>query len=182
MPEGITFGDLINFSQKQSTHLVMITNAKGIEIVNSNVQIQMNDISFSIFKATKGIVSAAEKVLLDPTAPINKQAITTLGKFISSKLNDLYTILQDVQLLYSMHNFLDESLESRLVEEAIKLIRDSAEKYIVSAQNRDLKSEELRNLQECKQLITYIEILVAAVQPHQYSPVDAVNAGRFIGL
>ena len=173
-----SYSEVSCFAKKASVQTIMTVNSKLIEIYHSGCQEKLAETGFTMFKGTKGILMAAERVKKDPQSP-HRATMTKLAKVVLFNINKVCEILQDPEL-YQMHNFLDENTERQVIMDSTQQLLQNIQKY--SSSERELHPEEQEMLEEMRSLNTEIQLLYRSTQPESYSQYEIIAAARRIGV
>ena len=171
-----SFTEIICYSKLQSLQTILLVNCKVIEIYNSNLQQSLAETSFTISKATRGLLMAAEKVKEDVNSP-HKDTMAKLAKLILFNINKLCEHVQDPNL-YQMYNFLDEDIEKEIIFDICNQLTNCVDTY--SNKNREIHNEEVQILQEIRKIIVEIKTIFNSIQPQTYSKFDIIACARRI--
>jgi hypothetical protein len=168
--------DLICFSKMQCVQHLVLVNGKVIEIYHSELQQQMAESAFTIFKGTKGILLAAEKVKSDPQSP-HRETMSKLGQLILFQINRLCELLRNPRL-GEMYNLLDEATEFQVIQDSCSQLRSLVADF--SAKDREHQVQELTIFDQIESFLRLVTQMHEYLQPQTFSCHSIIATAKLI--
>lgn len=167
-----SLSDVTCFTKYHCIQILMLVNAKLIEVYHSDIQLTFAEAAFTIWKGTNGLLMAAEKVKADIHSP-HRETMTKLTKVLLFQVTRINETLGDPRI-HDMYNMLDEATEQRLIVESCGQLEDAIRKQ--SNKERETQIEEMQMFDACRALLTHIRDILHYTQPDSFSCHDIIAA------